>query len=199
VSERGSTSRRRRSSSESPAEHRDRATSSGESDPEEIARAVILRQLTAGPRTRRQLADALARRGLDDDLIERMLDRFEELQLVDDEAFAHAWVESRHRGRGLSRRALAHELRHRGVADDTVREAVEEISSEDEFEAACRIVRGKLAATRGDDPARRLRRLAGLLARKGYGPGVSMRAVREELRAEGIDDETADFEAGAGD
>jgi regulatory protein len=133
---------------------------------------------------------------LDDAVIERTLNRFEELRLIDDEAFAGAWVETRHQGRGLSKRALAYELRHRGVADETVQDAVAEISAEDEMAAARRLVRSRLAATRGDDPARRRRRLAGLLARKGYGPGVAQRAIRDELSAEGLDDvpETFDIE-----
>jgi regulatory protein len=153
-------------------------------DPFEVARAVVLQQLTTQPRTRRQLADALGRKRIPDDVAAEILDRFEELELIDDEAFAHAWVESRHRGRGLSRRALAHELRHRGVADDTVREAVDEISAEDELEAARRIVRSRLASTARDDAQRRIRRLVGVLARKGYGPGVAIRAIKEELRDE---------------
>ena len=180
----GSTSRRRRSSSERPSGPSAAVTAQ---DPDELARAVVLRQLTAGPRTRRQLADALARKGIEDDVIARTLDRYEELRLVDDEAFAEAWVETRHHGRGLSRRALAYELRHRGVEDATVREAVAEISADDELAAARRIVRSRLPSTRGDYPARRMRRLAGILARKGYGQGVAMRAIREELQATGDD------------
>jgi len=78
------------------------------------------------------------------------------------------------------------------VADDTVREAVDEITPDDEFEAARRLVRARLAATKGDDPARRVRRLAGLLARKGYGAGLAMSAVREELRAESRDRQATD-------
>lgn len=190
----GSTNRRRRSSSDRHAGPRSPERSSGApatgaaQEPEELARAVVLRQLTAGPRTRRQLADALARKGIEDDVITRTLDRYEELRLVDDEAFAEAWVETRHHGRGLSRRALAYELRHRGVKDATVREAVAEISADDELAAARRIVRSRLPSTRGDDPARRMRRLAGVLARKGYGQGVAMRAIREELRSAGEDE-----------
>ena len=157
-------------------------------DPEAVARAIALRQLAMAPRTRAQLADVLARRGVPDAVAQALLDRFEDVDLIDDEQFSRMWVHSRHTGRGLSRRALAHELRRRGVADETVQEAVDEISPDDELAAARELVRRRLPGMRGDDPLRRTRRLAGMLARKGYGPGLAMRAIREELAADGADD-----------
>jgi regulatory protein len=159
-----------------------------DADAESVARAVALRQLTIAPRTRAQLADALTRCRVPEEVVQVLLDRLEEVDLVDDEQYARMWVRSRHAGRGLSRRALAHELRTRGVADETVREAVGEISPDDELAAARELVRRRLPAVRGDEGARRTRRLAGMLARKGYGPGVALQAIREELAAAGIDD-----------
>jgi regulatory protein len=158
-----------------------------DADPLAVARAIALRQLTIAARTRAQLADILARRGVADDVARTLLDRFEEVDLLDDEQFSRTWVRSRHAGRGLSRRALAHELSQRGVADPTVREAVDEITPDDELVVARDLVRRRLPGMRGDDPLRRTRRLAGMLARKGYGPEVAMRAVHEELDAAGLD------------
>ena len=137
-----------------------------------------------GPRTRAQLADAMARRDVPDDVASAVLDRFEQVDLVDDEEFARQWVSSRHIGRGLARRALAYELRQRGVADDLVRDAVDEIGPDAELAAARELVRRRLPAMRADDPARRTRRLAGMLARKGYGSATAMRAIREEVDAD---------------
>ncbi len=150
-----------------------------DADPESVARAIVLRQLTVGPRTRAQLTDSLLRRGVPQDVGDRVLDRFEEVELVDDTEFARQWVVSRHTGRGLARRALAFELRHRGIDDETARAAVGEIGDDDELAAARALVRRRLPATSGDDPARRARRLAGMLARKGYSSGVAMRAIRD--------------------
>jgi regulatory protein len=144
-----------------------------------VARDIALRQLTVAPRTRAQLSDAMARRGVPDDVADAVLDRFEEVRLVDDEEFARQWVQSRHAGRGLARRALRYELRERGVADETVQAAVEAIDADAELEAARQLVRRRLPGMRSDDPARRTRRLAGMLARKGYGTGVAFRAIRE--------------------
>jgi regulatory protein len=158
-----------------------------------VARAIALRQLTTAPRTRAQLADTLARRGVPDDVARAVLDRFEEVDLVDDEEFSRTWVRTRHSGRGLSRRALAHELRSRGVADETVRGAVDEIGPDQELAAARDLVRRRLPGMRGDEPPRRVRRLAGMLARKGYGSAVAMQAIREEVTAAELDDQLAGY------
>jgi regulatory protein len=156
-----------------------------------VARSIALRQLTSGPRTRAQLAAAMKRRNVPADVAAAVLDRFEEVALVDDEEFARQWVTTRHAGRGLARRALSYELRQRGVADDVVKGAVAEVTTDDELAAARELVRRRAAAMSGDDPARRSRRLAGMLARKGYSGGVAMRAIREELGAAGDADDEA--------
>jgi regulatory protein len=150
-------------------------------DPAAVARAIVLRQLTMAPRTRAQLSAAMARRDVPDEVAEAVLDRFEEVNLVDDEEFARRWVSSRHLGRGLARRALAYELRHRGVDDATVQTAVAEIDDDAELAAARDLVRRRLPSMNGDDPARRARRIAGMLARKGYSSGTAVRALREVL------------------
>ncbi|MER6507132.1 recombination regulator RecX [Nonomuraea sp. NPDC001636] len=156
-------------------------------DPESVARAICLRLLTMAPKTRAQLAEALRKRDVPDEAAEKVLDRFVELGLINDEAFAEAWVDSRHHGRGLAKRALAAELRHRGVDTETVKEAVERLDSDQEAETARRLVDRKLASTRSLDAQTRTRRLAGMLARKGYSSGLAYRVIREALEQEGID------------
>ncbi|MCD0453588.1 recombination regulator RecX [Actinocorallia sp. API 0066] len=150
-------------------------------DPEAAAREICLRQLTLAPRTRAQLAEALARKAIPEEVAELVLSRFTEVGLIDDEAFAQAWVRSRHNGKGLAPRALSAELRRRGVADETVREAVADLHPEELAEAARALVARRLPATAGLDPARRTRRLVAMLARKGYSPGLAYQVVREAL------------------
>lgn len=116
-----------------------------------------------------------------------MLARFAEVGLVDDALFARLWVDSRHRSKGLARTALRQELRRKGVSDDDVREALAALDPDEEVASARSLVRRKLAATQGLAPDARVRRLAGMLARKGYGPGLAYRVVKEELEAEGVD------------
>ncbi|HEY1670128.1 MAG TPA: regulatory protein RecX [Trebonia sp.] len=154
--------------------------------PEQRARQVCLRLLTLAPRTRAQLADALRKRGIPDETADEVLSRFEDVGLIDDAAFARAWVESRHYGRGLAGRALSAELKQRGVAADEIRTAIEEgLGPDAEISAARRLVDRKLDSTRGLPPEQRTRRLAGMLARKGYPAGLAFRVIREALEAEG--------------
>jgi regulatory protein len=158
-------------------------------DPVERARAICLRLLTGTPRTRKQLADALRKREIPGEVADEVLSRFEEVGLIDDSAFADAWVESRHHGRGLARRALARELRTKGVDSALIDEAVGQLDTEQEEATARELVARKLRATRGLDRDKRLRRLAGMLARKGYSEGMALRVVRQALEAEGEDTE----------
>jgi regulatory protein len=150
----------------------------------------VLRRLTAAPRSRAQLEADLAARDVPDEVAQRVLDRFTEVGLVDDAAFAESWVRSRHAGRGLSRRALRHELRQKGVDDETAGAAVEGIGPDQEAAAAAALVARRLPATRGLPYEARVRRLAGLLARKGYPGGMSLQVVRDALAAEGATDPT---------
>jgi regulatory protein len=168
-------------------------------DPAERARGICLRLLTGSPRTRRQLADALRKREIPDDVAEEVLSRFEEVGLIDDGAFADAWVESRHHGRGLGRRALARELRTKGVDSSLIDEAVSQLDSDQEAATARELVDRKLRSTRGLDRDRRIRRLAGMLARKGYPEGMALRAVREALEAEGEDTDLDELSGYPGD
>ena len=152
-----------------------------DADPESVARTILLNQLTGRARTRSELAGKLSSRDVPDDIATRLLDRFEEVGLVDDAAFARDWVEQRQSGRGLAKRALAQELRRKGVDDETAREALDEIDPDDELEVARALVRAKLRSVRGLDRDKAVRRLVGVLARKGHSAGVAFRVVKEEL------------------
>jgi regulatory protein len=162
-------------------------------DPEAVARTIVLTKLTARPRSRHELAQALATKAVPGDVADRVLDRFEEVGLVDDGAFAESWVRSRQSNRGLSRRALAHELRGKGVDNDLIQESLEQLSPDDEYAAARALVERKLRATRRLDRVVRVRRLAGVLARKGYPAGLAMQVVRDAIAGDstGQDDPTS--------
>jgi regulatory protein len=158
-----------------------------EEDPEAVARQICLRMLAAAPRTRAQLATALQRRGVPEDAAEAVLSRFADVGLIDDAMFATAWVESRHHGRGLSGRALAAELRQRGVPSADIQAAVDRLGPEQEVATARALVARRLAATRGQPTPARVRRLIGVLARKGYPQALAYRVAREALEQEGLD------------
>jgi regulatory protein len=152
-----------------------------------VARAILLDQLTGRARSRSELREKLAKKNVPHELAERLLDRFEEVGLVDDEAFARSWVQARQSGKGLARRALAQELRRKGVDDEVAHVALDEVDAEDEEEAARALVRRRLRTVARLDRDTAARRLSGMLARKGYPSGVCYRVVREELEAAGHD------------
>jgi regulatory protein len=163
-----------------------------EPDQESVARKILLDQLTGRARTREELAKKLSDKLVPDDIATRLLDRFEEVGLIDDEAFARDWIAERQTGRGLARRALAQELRRKGVDDEVARTALDERADDDpdaELEAARMLVRRKLRSVRGLEQDKAVRRLVGMLARKGHSSGVAYRVVREELDADLVDPE----------
>ena len=162
-----------------------------------VARSICLRQLTMGPRSRGQLADTLASRGVTPEVADQVLDRLTDVGLVDDVAFAEAWVRTRSRTKGLSRRALGSELRAKGVDDELVAAAVETLDPEEELATARALVARRLGSTRGLAYDARMRRLGGMLARKGYPSGLAMSVVREALAADAAD--AVDDERLAGD
>src|SRR5690606_25446470 len=94
--------------------------------------------------------------------------------------FARAWVSSRHHGRGLARRALGNELRRRGVAAETVDEALTQLDPETEVETARELVRRRLR-TAGGRPETGVRRVVGRRAGEGHPAGLAFRAVDEAL------------------
>lgn len=152
-----------------------------EPDPQVVARRIVLRQLAMGPRTRRQLEDKLRERGCEPEVARRVLDRMGEVGLIDDEAYAEMFVRSRQETKGLAADALRHELRGKGVSDDVIASALEEIDPEREKEQARALVARRLRTMRGLERDVQTRRLAGFLARKGYGSGVSYQAIREAV------------------
>jgi regulatory protein len=161
-------------------------------DPTSVARSIGLNLLDAAPKTRAQLAEVMRKRGVPDGAANSVLDRFEEVGLVDDAAFANAWVTSRQAGRGLAPRALSNELRQRGIAEPLIAEAVGSVDSEDVEAAARDLVTRRARATAGLPNAVRMRRLVALLNRKGYSGELAVRVVREVLAVDA--DELAEIE-----
>lgn len=139
----------------------------------------MLTSLTATAKTRHQLAELLAKRNIPDEVAESVLDRFVEVGLIDDRAFARNWVLSRAQTRGLARTALSRELKQKGVAPDLIAEALEELTYEDEEAQARRLIEAKARSLSGLTWEKKFSRITGLLSRKGYPSGLAMRLARE--------------------
>ncbi|WP_026820690.1 regulatory protein RecX [Arthrobacter castelli] len=158
-----------------------------EPDPHEVARSIVLRQLTAAPKSRLQLQRKLAERDVAPDVAAAVLDRLEEVQLVDDAEFARMWVRSRAQTKGLAARALERELADKGITGDTAAEALGQLSADDELAAARSLVEAKLK-TNADYTDRSVRdkhtrRLVAMLGRKGYSPSLAFQVVTEAIDA----------------
>ena len=157
-----------------------------EADPESVARAILLRQLTLGPRSRLQLERKLRDRSVPDELATALLDRFEDVGLVDDAEFARQWVRSRGPGKSLARSALRRELGEKGIRGEEAEAALGELSPDAEEEAALRLLERRVRRVDPEDPPARdkeLRRLVGMLARKGHSPGSAFRLAAQVLEA----------------
>jgi regulatory protein len=160
--------------------------STSEASREEQARALCLRLLTARARTRSELQGQLAKRGYPDEVNQRVLDRLARVGLVNDEAFAEQWVRSRRVNAGKGKRALAVELRNKGVDNDVITAALADIDAGAERQRAEQLVRDKLRRERladGDD-TKVTRRLVGMLARRGYTQSMALDVVTSELASE---------------
>lgn len=147
-------------------------------DLHERARLICLNQLNHSARTRAHLAGILAKRGIADDIAASVLDRLEIVGLINDAEFAHAWVRSRQRSKGLSRRLLATELQRAGVARELIDDALATVADEDETAAAHELAVKRARALGNVEPDVAMRRVAALLARKGYPPSVCFDAAR---------------------
>lgn len=170
---------------------RGRGGPSGPSGPDDLdpfsrAREICLNQLTTRARSRAELAAVLARRGVDADVAATVLDRLTKVGLIDDKAFAAAVVASGRTNRGLARRALAADLRRRGVDEQASAAALAAVEPEDELASARALVAHRLRSVQGHPPEVRARRLTAMLARKGYPAGLASRVVAEALHGDEV-------------
>ena len=168
--------------------------------------AVVLeagaRFLEARARSIGEVRRRLTSAGYRADLVEGAIVRLTELGMLDDAAFARAWMESRERARPRGERALADELRVRGVDRTVIVEALderreassstatdldEETPSADEAAAERLLERNARTLARVADPRARRQRAYALLARNGFDPGVCA-ALSARVVAAGDDD-----------
>jgi len=160
--------------------------STSELSREEQARNLCLRLLTARARTRAELEGQLAKRGYPYDVSKRVLDRLTQVGLIDDADFAEQWVRSRRANAGKGKRALAAELRTKGVDNDVITAVLDGIDAGAERQRAEKLVRDRLRREKlgDDDDAKIARRLVGMLARRGYSQTMAFDVVKDELANE---------------
>ena len=145
---------------------------------EQRARNVLLHQLARGAKSKHQLRKILEQREIPSEIAERVLERFDEVGLIDDEAFAETIVNSRLNFKGLAKSSIKRELAEKGVESFIVEAATAEITSETEFEVAKNLAAKRYRQVAHLDKASRDRRLAGYLGRKGYSSNIVFAAIR---------------------
>ena len=165
-----------------------------DADPEQVARTILLRRLSAAPRTRSELRADLLRRGTPDGVADRVLDRFVEVGLIDDSEFARLWVDSRQRTRGSARSVLRQELRGKGVDEVDVSHALEAIDDDQERARALELVVARMRSMQRLEPDVRKRRLVSMLMRRGYRQGVALSVVAEAMQQDVADAFVSDEE-----
>jgi regulatory protein len=144
-----------------------------------------LRLLTVRARTRAELAGHLTKRGFPDDAADAVLNRLEAVGLIDDEDFAEQWVRSRQANAGKGKRALAAELRTKGVEAELIAGVLDGIDAGAERSRAEQLVERRLRReVLGGDDAKVVRRLVGMLARRGYSQSMAVSVVTDAVAAE---------------
>lgn len=158
-------------------------------DADEPDRAVAsaLNLLTHRGRSERELRQRLRMKGYTAGAIDAAIGKVIDWGYLNDERFAEAWVEQRQAGRPRSRRALANELREKGVAREIVETTIE-AAEIDEVADARRLAADKWRKDASLEPDKRRQRTAAFLARRGYGWDVARQVLDELARGEDADD-----------
>ena len=150
-------------------------------DPTLVLEAA-LRFLEARQRSAAEVRRRLLLHGYRAHLVEGAIERLTELGMIDDAAFARAWVESRDRARPRGERALRQELRTKGieraVIDETIEEREVQLPEADAAAARRLLERHASALARVPDPRARRQRAYALLARNGFDPEVAAELTR---------------------
>jgi len=151
------------------------------------AKEICFDLLAARPRSAEELRQALKRKGFDEETTETLLGKLDQAGLVNDAEFAEMWVRSRHATMGLSRNALVAELKRKGIDGDIAVQAADEVDREAEEQRARELVRKRMRSLGNVDEQTAIRRLLGVLARKGYPQGLAYTVIRDELREFGAE------------
>lgn len=117
------------------------------------------------PRTVQETRDKLQKAGYDDNLIEKTLSDLIANGLLDDDNYARSWVEERSRLKPRSKRMISYELRQKGISDELIQSAVEEV---DDLEAALEIAEKRLFRYEGLSKFEFRSKLGNYLAGKGF-------------------------------
>jgi regulatory protein len=145
-------------------------------DAREEAYQRALRALDTRPRSIAEIRQKLLEHDIPEDLADSVIERLKENGTLNDERFAQAWIENRCEFRPRGRRALAYELRQRGVDAQAIDDSLDQLDE------------ASLAVQAASKQARKLqnlewldfrKKLTGFLARRGFSYEDSAAAVSQ--------------------
>jgi regulatory protein len=151
---------------------------------EDRARNIVLKMLERGPKSSAELASSLEKHEIPIEIANHVIERFTEVELIDDAVYAQQVVDAARRTKGLARSAVKRKLAEKGLDRQIIDQVASEISDEDELSVAVEVAVKRLGQLAKLAPEVRNRRLVGFLQRRGFGSGVVFAAIREaEARA----------------
>lgn len=175
-----------RSSTQTRARREDATTTAA--DPAERAREIALRILTHSPRSCAQLRSRLIDKGVEPGLADSLIARYVEVGLLDDAALAAQIARTRHNERGLAPRAIRLELQRKGFEPADIEAALEPIDDAID-DRARELARKKWDSLGHLDHQVKVRRVVGMLARRGYAPSSAFSVVKDWEHADKAGDD----------
>jgi regulatory protein len=144
--------------------------------------------LTVRPRSIREVRDRLAKKEIPPPVVDAVIARLAGWGYIGDEGFARYWLENRGAHQPRGKRLLRQELWQKGVARETVDQALDDTEL-DEGADALALARKRLPQLRGLDEQTQRRRLGAYLQRRGYDWPTAKRAL-DTLLTPGDEDES---------
>jgi regulatory protein len=145
------------------------------SDERETAYQRAINFLNYRPRTEGEIRQNLQKHGVPDDVLEEVIQRLLRAGLLDDRRFADAWVENRADLHPRSRRALAFELKQRGVEQQVIQRSLEQVDDDQAAYQAAQRQSRKLQELDWQDFRKKM---YGFLARRGFDYETSAPVVK---------------------
>lgn len=154
----------------------------------EVARKIALDQLATRARSEQELRQVMKRRNVPADVADEIIERFTEVGLIDDAAFAEALTASRSGFALRGRARIKQELQAKGIDREVAEEALAQLDPADELEAARTLAQRRARSMSRLEPHVARRRLAGVLARRGFSAGIVSTVLSEVLDADWPDE-----------
>ncbi len=122
--------------------------------------------------SREELRQKIVRKGITDDIADKVLAKYEDLDYINDQRFAEFYAESRIRENKHGKQSVRYQLRQKGVDSEYIEQALSMIDEEDELELAKEIALKKARSNQKLEKQKRLQQIVGLLARRGFSGNV---------------------------